>query len=333
MTESCVACEGRLTDLESINGYVEGESYKIVSCETCGTREALPHVAGTTVYDWIYAHRSVAPGYARYAQFADEVLATPDPLTYLSHEEEMYYGVAKSVRQYVPKGGKILDVGCGLGYLTYSLNKDGYHATGIDISKEAVDNARKTYGDFFLCGDFFMIEGAYDAICMLELIEHVEDPSAFIAKAKTLLKEGGVLIMTTPNRSWFPEHDLWNTDLPPVHLTWFTEEGIRKLLVGNGLVPKFFDFKWYNLLRGTLLAPRPAQGVRAPAFSSTGKLLAVPYEKSKLRRRTEKYGVYKLFKSSRRLLQKPKEFLTAIFNPSRISLHRSGTVCVLATFH
>lgn len=331
--ETCVACQSKdLKNLGVIEGYIQGGQYAVISCEACGTHYADPHASYDEVYEWIYKNRRVAPGYARYSQFAEAVLDTRDPLTYLGRQEDMYYAVATEIHRNVPKGGSVLDVGCGLGYLTYSLRKAGYISTGLDISEEAIVNARRAYGDFFMREDFFNLDYStkYDAICMLELIEHVADPHAYIAQAKKLLKKGGVLIVTTPNRSWFSKSDIWNTDLPPVHITWFSEKGMHTLFAQHGLEAHFFDYSRYNVLYGTLRKPLPAHGVRTPIFSQQGDLLTTPYAKSSARIKAERLGVYSLLKLGMNSLKKIKDYVLALASPRKVSLKQSGTMCVTA---
>lgn len=207
--QKCIACNSEHTHKKgSVKGYVEGPSFDIYLCEKCDTSFSDPHVSGGEVYDLIYKHRDDAPGYMRYEEYAREILHTSNPATYLSRKEEMYYGLFKSVRTHIKKGASVLDVGCGLGYATYALNVLGYKATGLDISREAITKAKERYGDFFQCEDFFKLtkdQKTYDVICMLELIEHVEDPSMFILHAMELLNEGGILILTTPNKIFTPK--------------------------------------------------------------------------------------------------------------------------------
>jgi SAM-dependent methyltransferase len=219
-----------------------------------------------------------------------------------------------------------------LGYVSYSLNKAGYKVTGLDVSENAVASAKKMYGDFFICEDFFKHKPKqlYDVICMLELIEHVDDPGAYIAHVRTILKPNGRLILTTPNRSWFSKADVWNTDLPPVHLTWFSEQGVQEFLSSNGFVPKLFDYKWYNFCYGSLLKPAPVRGVRQPVFSENGELLTVPYEKSNIRKVTEKLHIYILLKKTEGMIKKIFEIFKIVINPTRISLRKSNTICISA---
>lgn len=330
---TCVACSAqKLRKSSTIEGYVAGDHYTVLICDICGTHMTNPHRSEDRVYEWIYANRKSCPGYSRYAQYAEEVLSVRNPLRYLSHREEMYYGVAKEICKTTPKGGTILDIGCGLGYFTYALVRDGYNAKGIDIAQEAISNARSSYGDNFICGDFFSHnpEIKYDVVCMLELIEHVDNPHAYISHAKSLLKPGGKLIMTTPNRSWFPDSDIWNTDLPPVHITWFSEKGARDLLLAHNLTPRFFNYTWYNIRYGTISKPFAVDSVRTPIFSRDGIMLVTPYQKSHIRKVAEQLHMYAILKGSLEIVRKLKDYIRVARNPSLISLRHSGTICVSA---
>jgi len=227
----CIACGGhKIIKNDRIEGYIQESFFDIYSCNECGTKWASPHNVDTVVYDYIYGNKNDTPGYIRYVQYAEDVTGYCSPLSYLAKQEPAYFGVATSL----PKSGKLLEVGCGLGYFTYALAKSGYDVVGIDVSKGAIDDATKQYGNYFKNKDFFSLSvpenEKFDAILMIELIEHVDNPIKYLAHAKTLLKKGGLLIVTTPNRSWYPDNILWASDLPPVHLTWFSEKGMTSLL-------------------------------------------------------------------------------------------------------
>lgn len=332
--EACCACgSGKLTELTTLEGYIQGSSFAVLACDDCKSHMTMPHTSEDRVYELIYTHRHTVPGYSRYAQYAEDVLHVSSPLAFLSHKEEMYHGVAQEIKNISKKDISILDVGCGLGYMTYALNKAGYKVTGLDISEEAIGVARTTYGDFFVCDDFFkhQTQESYDVICMLELIEHVRDPHAYIAHARTLLKPGGKLIVTTPNRSWYADEDVWNTDLPPVHISWFSEEGASKLLAAHGFTPKLFTYTRYNFFHGTILRPLPATSIRSSIFSSTGELLTPHYEKSRVRILTEKLHVYGLLKGGISFFRKIGEVLSLMRHPQRLSLKRSNILCISAT--
>lgn len=330
--ETCIACSGDDVLKESqIEGYVQGSYYTVFSCLSCATKWVSPHGEDSAVYNLIYSNDDT-PGYMRYKEYAKEILHSYNPLKFLALKEEMYYSVSKSVKSNLKKGEKILDVGCGLGYMTYALVQAGYNATGLDISEEAITQAKEKYGNYFACGDFFTfdgVEGGYDAICMLELIEHISDPKKYIKRAIELLSTTGVLIITTPNRSWYPEKSLWETDLPSVHLTWFSEKGISLLANRVQMTAKFFHFTFYNLFYGTLLKPvAPNFNVRKSFFSKNGNPLYPRYTKSQLRIKAEKLGIYNVLKKIHNIINKLHDFIRVVRSPSSLCLTKSNIICV-----
>ncbi len=116
-----------------------------------------------------------------------------------------------ATRIYEPR---ILDLGCGAGWLTSILGIFG-PAVGVDLSDAAISDARQRYPHVqFLQADIFHWDyprGAFDVVTSQEVIEHVEDQAGYLAIAHGLLRSGGHLILTTPNAATFrampPEQD------------------------------------------------------------------------------------------------------------------------------
>ena len=104
-----------------------------------------------------------------------------------------------------PLAGKTaLDVGCGAGLLAEPLARLGAAVTGIDASPEVVAAARDHALGMGLevdyrAGDVQSLEGRYDLITAMEVIEHVADPAAFVAALAQRLAPDGLLVMSTPN--------------------------------------------------------------------------------------------------------------------------------------
>src|SRR6185369_14505317 len=97
-----------------------------------------------------------------------------------------------------------LDVGCGAGLLTEPLARLGARASGIDASPELIDVARWHAAAMGLdidyrAGDVQELEGRFDLITCMEVIEHVADPAAFVQALARRLAPGGLLILSTPN--------------------------------------------------------------------------------------------------------------------------------------
>jgi 2-polyprenyl-6-hydroxyphenyl methylase/3-demethylubiquinone-9 3-methyltransferase len=102
------------------------------------------------------------------------------------------------------EGKRALDVGCGAGLLAEPLARLGAEVTGIDASPEVIEVARDHAAAMGLetdyrVGDVQEIDGAFDLITAMEVIEHVADPAAFVMALAERLAAGGLLILSTPN--------------------------------------------------------------------------------------------------------------------------------------
>jgi|TARA_R100000501_G_scaffold10060_1_gene19729 2-polyprenyl-6-hydroxyphenyl methylase/3-demethylubiquinone-9 3-methyltransferase len=102
-----------------------------------------------------------------------------------------------------------LDVGCGGGILTECLARLGGTVTGIDAAEQSIEVARVHAGGQGLAIDYRLAaaevlvqEGAkFDLITCMEVVEHVADVPAFLSSLRSLLKPGGLLVFSTPNRT------------------------------------------------------------------------------------------------------------------------------------
>lgn len=104
------------------------------------------------------------------------------------------------------KGLKILDIGCGGGLVCEPLSRLGGHVTGIDADAQAIAVAAEhaqqsgleiTYHN----GAAEDLKGTFDVVLALEIIEHVANIEEFIQSCANLLKPGGLLIVSTLNRT------------------------------------------------------------------------------------------------------------------------------------
>jgi 2-polyprenyl-6-hydroxyphenyl methylase/3-demethylubiquinone-9 3-methyltransferase len=102
------------------------------------------------------------------------------------------------------EGKSALDVGCGAGLLTEPLARLGARVTGIDAAPEVIAVARDHAAAMGLdvdyrVGDVQELEGGFDLITCMEVIEHVADPAAFLGALAKRLAPKGLLILSTPN--------------------------------------------------------------------------------------------------------------------------------------
>ncbi len=108
-------------------------------------------------------------------------------------------------------GRRVLDAGCGSGYGTAKLAQEARQVLGIDLSQEAVDDARQQYQSAnlrFECGDCLNIpsaDGAFDLVVAFEIIEHLSDWRRFLVQARRVLAPEGQFVVSTPNRLYYAE--------------------------------------------------------------------------------------------------------------------------------
>jgi 2-polyprenyl-6-hydroxyphenyl methylase / 3-demethylubiquinone-9 3-methyltransferase len=104
-----------------------------------------------------------------------------------------------------PLAGKsALDVGCGAGLLAEPLARLGAEVTGLDAAAELIAAAREHAKASELqinyrAGELIELEGRFDLITCMEVIEHVADPAAFVRALAERLAPDGLLVMSTPN--------------------------------------------------------------------------------------------------------------------------------------
>ena len=103
---------------------------------------------------------------------------------------------------------RILDVGCGGGFLSNYLATEGHTVTGLDFAADALRVARQhdaTGRVAYIEGNGFRLpfpDGTFDAVCALDFLEHVEQPELAIREAARVLVPGGGFIFYTFNRNW-----------------------------------------------------------------------------------------------------------------------------------
>jgi 2-polyprenyl-6-hydroxyphenyl methylase/3-demethylubiquinone-9 3-methyltransferase len=103
---------------------------------------------------------------------------------------------------------RILDVGCGGGFLTFGLMEAGHDCTGLDISAEVIAAARKRdpagLCQWTVAPSEKIPFGAqsFDVVCLMDVLEHVQDYRAVLREALRVLKPDGSLLFHTFNRTW-----------------------------------------------------------------------------------------------------------------------------------
>ena len=143
--------------------------------------------------------------------------------------------------------GKILDVGCSTGLFLEVARRSGWEVYGTDISDEAVDYARRNYDVNVVAGTLQLVNFRseyFDVITFFDSLEHMPDPLDSLEKANAMLKQDGLMVITTPNiGGMFPKLTylflaktlgIWQHPTPPGHLYEFSVNTIQKLLKKAG---------------------------------------------------------------------------------------------------
>lgn len=109
---------------------------------------------------------------------------------------------------FTPLAGKTaIDVGCGAGLLAEPLARLGATVTGLDAAPENIGAAQAHAAstglaiDYLACGIEDLRDRQFDLVTSMEVIEHVTNPAAFVAGLANALAPGGLLILSTPNRT------------------------------------------------------------------------------------------------------------------------------------
>jgi SAM-dependent methyltransferase len=137
--------------------------------------------------------------------------------------------------------GKLLDVGCGDGRFLRYAKEQGFEVWGIDFDKKSVENVKRNLGidTVFAMSLEEFYEYAkeknlkFDVITFFEVLEHQDKPREFLEMVRGLLKEGGYIAGSVPNRECFLVKIYWKCnhgDYPPHHFLRFSKSSLEKAL-------------------------------------------------------------------------------------------------------
>jgi len=125
------------------------------------------------------------------------------PKTYTWAEQGALGEFEQPFTRYLPRQGRILEAGCGLGQYVLALRERGYEAEGVEWASETVEAVRTLYPDLPIrVGDVTRLEvpdGTYSGYISLGVVEHSrEGPEAFLQEAWRVLEPGGVALISVP---------------------------------------------------------------------------------------------------------------------------------------
>jgi 2-polyprenyl-3-methyl-5-hydroxy-6-metoxy-1,4-benzoquinol methylase len=162
--------------------------------------------------------------------------------------------------------GSLLDVGCATGELLIAARDRGWRVHGVEVSPYAASVAagRGIPVTVGFLRESFLPEGSFDAITLLDVIEHLEEPIAELTEMHRLLRPGGVLCIETPN--WGSVYRLllgrrWAAMQPRMHICYFEAQSLQTLLKRTG-----FDVVELKTEVVSLLSPEAIARGLGPAY-------------------------------------------------------------------
>lgn len=193
--------------------------------------------------------------------YTDEYFNGLDYLNYSAEEVALKHNFNSRIKliKTFKKTGKLLDIGCAYGYFLEIAKQNKYLPTGIELNKQIAGIAEKQSGCKVLNGDFAKLnikKNSFDIITMLDTIEHFKSPEIYVKKAKTVLKNGGVLVIETGNiEALLPklQKEKWRLITPPTHLYYFSKHTLRLLLEKEGYkVQSVVDVGFFRTIGQTI---------------------------------------------------------------------------------
>jgi SAM-dependent methyltransferase len=221
--------------LSSYRSQYSPEDYKLYKCENCDMVWWEPLKMQGYLYE-----EGLFPGY--------EKLHSLPNLKLGSNHRAFFKNFSG------PRSGRLLDVGCGNGKFLMVAKGYGFDVWGIDIDRQSVEIAKSVLGNnihFMELGQFVKFakerDLEFDVITFFEVLEHQDRPIEFLESIKTILKKGGYVAGSVPNRDrWIIDETEW--DYPPHHLLRFSKKSLETTLKVAGfsnieVVSLDFSFK------------------------------------------------------------------------------------------
>lgn len=197
-----------------------------VDCPSCGLllRQRFPSEAELeAIYAEAFASSKVREGETDQESPAHAVATLADAL----------------VSRFVSGARRCLDFGAGTGALVLALRARGVEADGVEWAEQARAFARAERGLALEQDLSSSPPDRYDLVTMIEVIEHLLDPASALAQVRRVLRPGGRLVVTTPNRRGLRarlDGGEWREAKKKFHLLFFDERSLHHHLRAAGFV-------------------------------------------------------------------------------------------------
>ena len=177
----------------------------------------------------------------------------PRPEAIADQYDESYFGLYRRRREFrlrrgdarcrtielIKAPGRVLDIGCSLGYFVEAANARGWQASGVEISPYASEEARKLGLDVRTgtLEEASYADGSFDCVTMWDVLEHVPDPTQHMLEVRRILADGGLVVIGTPDlghRMFRAKRERWRHLKPAEHIFYFQQSSMSRLLAKTG---------------------------------------------------------------------------------------------------
>jgi SAM-dependent methyltransferase len=212
-------------------------AFSFARCRRCGLIQQNPQSESSAV-----ARRYDGPSGADYLRYEEENQFAYRDLELLALSDIGLDAAARPLFDRARSEGRLpraLDVGCATGALLAALRDSGWEPQGVEISAAQAAYGRERYGLPIHAGSLESAafpDGSFELVHASHLIEHLNDPAAFLDEAGRVLAPGGLLALTTPNADGFQARLLgrrWRSAIYD-HLYLFSARTLRALLESRG---------------------------------------------------------------------------------------------------
>ena len=246
----------------------ESDRLNMICCNLCGGSDARPMINknGYTVY------RCAGCGLA---------FTHPQPESLGDQYDADYFKLYQKRRSFRLKRsdsrlrtielmrapGRLLDIGCSLGYFVEGALARGWQARGLEISAYASEEARKGGLDV-ATGALDAIhypDASFDCVTMWDVLEHVPDPTQHMVEVSRILPPEGLVVIGTPNLAHVMfrlKGREWRHLKPSEHIFYFTPATAARLLEKTGFPQVQPPLAGYRKFRGALGTAIRAAGRR-----------------------------------------------------------------------
>lgn len=145
------------------------------------------------------------------------------------------------IKQYGKAGGRLLDVGCSVGFFLEVAQDFGFTVQGVELSFEAIAIAKDSVRDKISNADankhIRKYGACYDVVTAYDIIEHTQTPQAFLSDLYNALKPGGVVAIAAPDTDHWLRYVMgssWSMLQPMQHTFLFSRRAIKAMLIKAG---------------------------------------------------------------------------------------------------